>query len=350
MDKLTIDERIKKLIKGEKIDRVPVIPHMEAYAVQLLNMTSKEYYLNPEKAFYAQMWARDLHQHDGGIGYGFPESYVWEFGGEMELPEKPKLAFPRVIKRPVNSIEDIKKIKMPDLDNAPISSRVMKFNKLSYEHGMGVAISAGSPMNIVYALAGDLIFRWFIKEPNAIHELLRISTDYIIATGERYVEEFGAENIGAGISCPMECHALMSPKNFEKFSLPYIKKIYKKYKDLGIRIGSLHLCGDHTKNLKYWKEEIPMEKRTLVTTGYEMDLQYLGDYLGEEHIIGGNLRNTILQKGTPEEVYEEGRRILEKMKYRKGGFVLTPDCTLASETPPINLHAMIKSARDFGTY
>ncbi|CAM2916654.1 uroporphyrinogen decarboxylase family protein [Hathewaya histolytica] len=350
IDKLTIDERMKKLIKGEKIDRVPVIPHMETYAAKICNMTSREYYLNPEKAFVAQMWARDLHQHDGGIGYGFPECHAWEFGGDVEIPQSPRLGYPKIIKRPVSSLEDIKNLRIPNLDDAPIHSRILKFNRLCYEHGFGVGISAGSPMNIAYALAGNLVFRWLIKEPNAIHELLRISTDYLINVAEYYVEEFGSEQIGAGISCPMECHAIMAPKTFEAFSLPYLKEIYEKFSKLGIRIGTVHLCGDHNKNLKYWKEEIPLAKRTLITMGYEMDMQYVGDYLGEDYIIGGNLRNTTLQKGTPEEVYEEAKGIIEKMKHRKGGFVLTPDCTLIAEAPTANLHAMIKAARDFGRY
>lgn len=81
-----------------------------------------------------------------------------------------------------------------------------------------------------------------------------------------------------------------------------------------------------------------------------MDLKDLADYFGENYIIGGNVKNTTLQMGTPDEVYEEARQIIEKMKFNKGGFVLTPDCTLMTTTPAANLYAMIKAARDFGSY
>lgn len=351
IDKLTSEERMKKLILGEKIDRIPVIPHMEAYAAQICNLSAREYYLNPEKAFKAQIWAKNLHKHDGGIGYGLPEAFTMDFGGEVEFPAVPKFSLPRVLKRPILSVQEIKNLNIPNIEVAEGASRILKFNKICYENGLGVGISAGSPMNIVQYIVGtDTLLRWFIKEPNAVHELLKIATEYIIYTAKYYINEFGRGNVSAGMSFPMECNAIMSPKTFEKFSIPYIKKIFEVYKELGIKIGSIHLCGNHKKNLKYWKNEIKIEKRTLITTGYEMDLKDLADYFGEDYIIGGNVKNTTLQRGTPDEVYDEARQIIEKMKFNKGGFVLTPDCTLMTTTPAVNLHAMIKAARDFGSY
>src|SRR3712207_7534346 len=55
-------------------------------SAQICNLSAREYYLNPEKAFKAQIWAKNLHNHDGGIGYGLPEAFTMDFGGEVEFP------------------------------------------------------------------------------------------------------------------------------------------------------------------------------------------------------------------------------------------------------------------------
>lgn len=350
-DRLTAKERMKAIKLKKRPDRVPVIPHMEVYAARICNMSARDYYLNPEMAFEAQRWAKDLHQHDGGIGYGIPEKYAWDFGGEIEFPTSTNKFFPRVIKRPITCAADIEKLKVPSIDNAPGASRNLQHARMCFEQGMGVGVSAGSPMSVVHCLTGsDLLMRWLIKEPELVHRLLRIATDYLISTAERYVEEFGAGNVKAGCSCPMECHAIMSPKTFEKYSLIYIKEIFDKFAHMGINIKTVHLCGNHTKNLSYWKDEIKVHPRTLFTVGYEMDIEHLAKELGEEHMVGGNLRNSILQTGSPREVYEEAGKIVEKMKYTPGGFILTPDCNLSPITPAANVHAMIQAARDFGKY
>ena len=175
------------------------------------------------------------------------------------------------------------------------------------------------------------------------------SSDLIIVA-KRHAELFGAENISAGIACPLECRSIMSSKMFEKFSLPYIKEIYDRFDNMGINISSVHLCGDHTKNLSYWKNDIVLKERTIVTTGTEFDLCDLGEELGESYIIRGNLRNTTLQLGTPEDVYNEAKELIIKMKHFKGGYILTPDCTLSFLTPLKNLTAMINAADDYGAY
>ncbi|MEG0371509.1 MAG: uroporphyrinogen decarboxylase family protein, partial [Clostridium sp.] len=345
------NDRVEKLFKGEEIDRVPVIPHMEAFAGKICNMGTKEFYMNPKSAYEAQVWCEELFSYDGGIGYDIPYGYTQEFGGEIKFLEEPKLSYPKIISRPVNTKDDVEKLILPDVRNSFYGSKVLGFNRRCYENNKGVSISAGSPMNIAQCIVEvGTLMRWIRKEPNLVHQIMRISTDYIISLAQEHVREFGARNVSAGMSCPMECHSMMSPKTFEKFSLPYIKEIYDKFSDMGISIDSVHLCGDHKKNLGYWKNDIILKERTLITVGTEFDLSKLGEELGEKYIIGGNLKNITLQTGSPRDVYNEARGLIEEMKYFKGGYILTPDCTLSYLTPSANLYAMIKASRDFGVY
>lgn len=347
VNELKSEERMSRLINGLKIDRVPVIPHMEAFAGKVCNMGTKEYYLNPKSAYYAQSWCEEMFGYDGGVGYGIPYGFTQEFGGSIEYLENPKLSFPKILRKPINSCEDVEKLKIPDIKTSYVGSRIIEFNKLAYENGKNISITAGSPMNIAHCIAGtELLMRWIIKEPDLVHKIMRICTDYILENAKEHVNLFGAKNIGAGMSCPIECNDIMSPKNFEKFSLPYIKEIYDKFDEMGIRIGGIHLCGNHRKNLNYFKNDLNLKPRTLITVGTEFNMRDLAKELGEDYIIGGNLKNSLLQTGRPEEVYKEAVKMINEMKYNKGGYILTPDCTLSYLTPSANLYAMIKASKN----
>lgn len=344
---LKSEDRMNRLISGLNIDRVPVIPHMEAFAGKICNMGTKEYYLNPKSAYYAQTWSEEIFGYDGGVGYSIPYGYTQEFGGTIEYLESPKLSYPKILKKPVNSCEDVEKLKIPDIKTSYVGSRVVEFNKLAHKNGKNITITAGSPMNIAHCIAGtELLMRWIIKEPDLVHRIMRLCTDYILENAKEHIKLFGEKNIGAGMACPIECNDIMSPKSFEKFSLPYLKEIYEKFDEMGIKIGGIHLCGNHNKNINYFKYDLNLKPRTLITVGSEFNMRELGKLLGEDFIIGGNLKNSLLQNGRPQEVYKEAFDMINTMKYNPGGYVLTPDCTLSYLTPTANLYAMIKASKD----
>jgi len=343
--------RMKALVMKSGLDRVPVIMSMGAYAAYISNMSSYEYYMNPKKAYEAQMWAKHLHQHDGGLSYNIPNSLVWDFGGVIEIPKSPRIALPKVIKRVVECPKDLENFKIPDLKTSIPAMKRKEFNKILIENGFGVSVSGGSPMGVAASIVGvELIMRWMYKEPELVHRLLRISTDYILKSADDTIAEFGVENCSAFSTYPNECHALISPKTFEKYSLPYVKEIHEKLIDKGIKKWTIHLCGDHTKNLDYWVKDIKLHPRSCITIGHEMDIEHVAKVFGEDHIIGGNINTTLLQLGSANEVYMEAKNIINKMKYHPGGFILAPACALSPITPPINLYAMLKAAIDFGTY
>lgn len=350
-DRLTRAERMKALLTRKGLDRIPVNAGASVYAAAISGMYARDYYLEPEKAMEAGLWALALHQYDGTPSYNIPDWSGWDFGGEMVFPASPVISLPYLSKRAVQEPGDVEKLQMPDLDRAPAISRMLRFARLTREKGFGVSIPAGSAMGIAGAVIGpERMMRWLKKEPELIHRVLRLATDFLLTIADRYIFEFGALNCAAFSTYPLECHALISHRDFANFSLPYIKEIHQKLLDKGIKKWIVHLCGDHTNNLPYWTGEIPLAPRTVFHLGHEADIEYFAGALGEDHIIGGNIHTTLLQTGSANQVYEAARQVIEKMKYHPGGFILMPDCALPALTPPVNVHAMLQAARDFGRY
>lgn len=348
---LTPNERMKALVLKKGLDRVPVNPSVSLHAAAISNMSAREFYLEPEKALQAQLWAMELYQYDSVPSYGIPDWSGWDFGGDLQFPTSPRISLPILSKHAVEKPQDVENLRLPNLETAPAVSRMHQFARLARAKGYSASIPGGSPMGIAGAIVGlDLLLRWSHKEPELLHRVLRLATDYLLQIADQYITEFGSENCSVFSTYPLECHALVSPKVFEKFSLPYVKEICVKLKSRGIKKWGFHLCGDHTRNLHLWTEVISPEPGSTITIGHEMDIQQVARAFGEHIIIGGNIPTTLLQLGSPEEVLEASRVVIEKMKNHPGGFILMPACALPPLTPPVNVLAMVKAVTLYGQY
>ncbi|OLS02671.1 uroporphyrinogen decarboxylase family protein [Tissierella creatinophila] len=348
---LTTVERMKGLIMKTKIDRIPMNPFASTYTALISNHTAREYYLNPEIALKSHINSIMLHKYDAKPGYGVPNWQTLDFGGELEFSFKNKAALPKVVKYPIETVEDILKINMPNIESAPMASRMIRFAELSIENGFGYGVPAGSALTGVEALIGaDKLLRSMVKDPKLIHSLMRISTDYILKIAKYMIDRFGIEKVSAFSAYPLESHALISPKYFDEFSLPYTKEIIDTLQKWGVESMIVHLCGDHTNNLDYWIKDIKLPKRTIIAVGTEMDIVKTAEYLGDDYIMGGNVKNITLSNEHPDKVYEESKEIINKMKDFPGGFILMPDCGLSPLTPACNIDAMLRAVRDFGRY
>ncbi|MDY6835732.1 MAG: uroporphyrinogen decarboxylase family protein [Chloroflexota bacterium] len=351
-DKLEPMERMKALVSRQGLDRVPVMPMALGYTAKISGMTLKEFYMQPEKAFRAQGLAAELHGYDiTGPSYMFLDWEGWEFGGEMSFPESFKQGGPTLSKSPVEKPEDVEKLQIPDPRTSTKAVPLfLQAGRMLRGMGLPATISIGSPTNAAAAIVGkDKMIRWYFKEPELVHTVMRKATDFILKTADCFIEEFGAANCAASQGLPLDSNLLISAQTFEKFSYPYIKEIHEKLLAKGIGSFFIHLCGDHTANLPYWKD-IPLAPRSIISIGSQTDIEDTARAFGDQHIVAGNVPTSILQTGSPEDVMEACKVCIEKGKNLPGGFALMPECELPPLAPPANVHAMLKAAREYGAY
>ncbi len=351
-DRLTSAQRMRALAMGSGLDRVPIIPMASTYTAARAGLPLKEFYLDPQKCLQVQLDALARHGYDGAPSYGVPEWSGWDFGGDLWFPQEQQDFLPYLSRRAVQDAADVETLRQPEPRLAPAAGRLLAFYRLARAKGIpGVSLPGSSPMGIACSIAGpDLLLRWFYKEPALVHQLLRKATDYLLAVTEMLIEEFGAENCAAFSTYPVEAHAVISPKIFERFSVPYVRELHEKLIAKGIGKWLIHLCGDHTRNLPHWKESIPLAPRTVFSVGHEMDLAATAAFFGSDHIVAGNIPTTTLLLGSAAEIHALCRETLEKMKHHPGGFILAPACVLPTRTPPENVQAMVEAAKTFGSY
>ena len=350
-DSMSPQERMKRLMAGEAVDRVPFNSSASGFSARILGIDRGRFYRNPERAFEAGMAFIEAYPWTNSKpSYGWADRGAWEFGGGVIWPDNDESAAPRstgpVISDPalVDSLPD------PDPETAGMMPLLDRFNAISREHGLPAALPGGTPTTLSTAIVGDATYmRWTIRHPEAVHKLQRKVTDFLIRVAGRTIATYGAENCSVSCGVPMDSNLLMSPKTFERFSKPYIKEILGFYLDKGVRSFVVHLCGDHTANLVHWRD-IPLPPRTIFSIGHEMDLEATGRFIGREHILAGNISTSLLQAGSSEEVYDDAVRCLKAGKEHAGGFILMPACELPPNSPFENVEAVARAVFEHGYY
>lgn len=343
--------RIGVLKQGRYPDRVPISLSLSSYAPKIFGISAKEFYLNPETAFEANSRLMEIFPADTEIGYTVPDSICMDFGGEVYFGES-CLECPKSIKIPAETEEELLNLKIPDPYVAPGASREFAYAKIRKKNGLsGAGMALSSPFRQSVEVIGiNNLMRWMRKKPELVHYTCELIVEYSLRKAEMYIEEFGTEGLSNAFSYPMESHHLISPKSFREFSAPYAKRLHKELEKMGVKSFSEHLCGNHRENLWFWREALELPEHSMITVGDELSMEEISEGIGARHIIGGNVGTEILQLGTSKEVYLESKNLIERMKYREGGFVLAASCVISTAIPSENIIAMIRAVEDFGSY
>ena len=343
-------DRAEALLRGEKVDRVPLYHFLLGFCARNVGYKTADMYANPRKSFQAQLWTFEQYGIDGGPDYGYASYGGWEFGGEIKMPEGEWQQAPSHVSFPVNTEEDMAALAMPDVRTAGSLPLAMEFSKLQQKHGKPITVTLGGN----FSVAGNIcppstLCRWMLKKPDAAHRLLRIASDHMLDVVRYWADTFGAENVIPNLWEPMAANDIISPKQFEKFALPYIKDTNEKILAMGVKHILYHICGEQNANMPLWAQ-IPMGDPGMVTFGHQVKLSKAIEYFGDSCIILGNVLPALIQTGTPQQVYDACRDCILEARDAPRGFMLMPGCELPPMSPFFNVYMMKKAVEDFGYY
>jgi len=135
---------------------------------------------------------------------------------------------------------------------------------------------------------------------------------------------------------------LISPAMYERFALPYEKRVADEAHRLGLP-HALHICGNTTRILG-----------AMVRTGTDcLELDYKTDtsaahavLKGKVTLIGNIDPSGVLRWGTVQKVEEETRAVCRTFADTPR-FILNAGCAIPQGTPGENIRAMVRVAREF---
>jgi len=136
----------------------------------------------------------------------------------------------------------------------------------------------------------------------------------------------------------------MSGKQFETFYWPTLKKVMMGLIEEGL-VPLPFAEGDYLPRLDIIKD---MPKGKVLWYFEVMDMGRAKKVLGNRACIAGNLPVSVLCTGTPQEVKEGCRKLIETCA-PGGGYILTGSASM-NEGKPENLRAMMEAAKEYGRY
>lgn len=339
---------MKENYNNENTSIVSFFSNGALYAGKQKGLSSEEFYFDMGKSYIAQKEIYKMHGSDDLPYYDLPHGEILDLGGQLIIPKSLNLQLPIVKKFPINSLDEAKSYTLPPINKRKFTNlRTKFFEFVTNKEGLCVSISAGSPFSILgYMVDPNLLMRWMVKEPEIVENLLDKSIQYLCETADIYIEKFGLENCSVHSNYPFESNDLISPKHFEKFALPAMIDIHEKLRSKGLKNYSIHLCGNHNKNLQYFKE-LKLEDGSFISCDEKNDLKKVSKILGTKYKYGGNISTRLLIEGNPEEVFEQSSKIIQEMIHNEGGFALMPSCDLPINSNPKNLNAMLRAIKQF---
>lgn len=328
-----------------------------SHAAKVFNISRYDAYTNPELGVKITLAANELYGLDAFCGWGHAVLFVDDYGGKIKWPTGWTDA-PYVEEYPLKTPEDIEKLEVKDVDELSKGPTYAKLWK-ALETAEKLLGRFFTPWSLVHSpydcarnfLGDDKLLRWTVKEPKLIHTLLKKCLEHDVNVVAAVLRKYGRCSIETG--SVFANSELLSPKHCREFNIIYLKEMLKRVLTAGAGPGIfIHLCGDHSLDWRLHKDVqvTPQTTMHVANDGREpMDLTEVIKVFGKKCVIRGNVSTNLMLHGTPKEVYEEAKRQILAYQNSPRGFVLGLSCELPGDTPPVNVHALVKATRDLGS-
>jgi len=353
-------------------DRVPVLPALgHRFLVPVTGTRFRDYYADPETMLRTQILAQkwlmenirtDAHAITGpwvGAWTDFQNTFeAGSLGVEIVFPDDD---IPWVGPGWVKDEYDLRRLEAMDFVRTGLNVRQIDYRrammavaeKYPVRFRGGPVFYPGENPSLThtsdgpFGVAGDLmgnteIFLACAERPDFVRELLRIVTDKLIAWLDFCAEE---ENLPRppGLAWTDDLAVSLSRLMFEEIVLPSEKRLRDHFEGWAM----LHMCGRSDHLLEVFRDGLRIHE--LQGFGWEVDLDRVAETLGGRVVLLGNVNPMLIHSGTPAEVREATRRVIEKLAPGRG-FIVQDGNNIPPGSPIENINAMMEAAERYGRY
>lgn len=357
-------ERIRKAVRCEEVDRIPVAPCGNAYYARVSHMQMKEYITDFDKACDANLEELKRIDADATQNVIFsPYLLGTQWLSKTALPGKEldDNAMWQIVESEnmkFEEYEDIKKIGWDAWQKKFIAERCdnnwenlapfFEANPRSYQkfHEAGIPCICDFLMitPFEYFCGGRSLEAFFMddlmEEPELMHEIFDMVLEHNMKAYRQQIADTHATGvwIGGWRSGP----ELVSPAMFEEFVWPSFKAYYQLCLDTGV-LPLFHLDSSWDLVLEKFKE---LEEKTYVLAlDSKTDIRKARKVLGKNVCILGDVPCELMTYGTPEEVADYVTRLLDDIG--PWGVIIATGCDIPSDAKPENVEAMSRAAHEY---
>lgn len=400
-------KRVQDAIALQKPDRVPLVPVIETFPLFYTGITLKEAMNDYDKAVKAfdkflvdfepdLAWgpitiypAKVLERLDLKClrwpGHGLPDNGMYQFveGEHMKADEYDEFIYDpthfiltKYLPRMFGSLRALEKLPpmrdsiwlgwlgtipafaMPEIQDVlktlmeaaeelaiwykVLSEQTEKWRKMGYPMAYGGFTYAPYDLlaDTLRGTRGSMLDLY--RQPDKMLKAIEKMTPISIEMGLRAARDSGVPF--PSIWLHKGCAGLMSDEQFQKFYWPSLRDQIVGFIDAGMT-PIVWIEGDYTPRLKYLTD-VPRGK---VVYHFEVvDVVKAKETLGGIACINGGVPNSLLISGTPDEVKDYCKMLIDILG-KDGGFMMETGALL-DEAKPENVKAMFEFTKEYGVY
>ena len=335
---LTPRERFGLLVIDEPQDRVPVFPLVTAHAARVARIPIRDYYTDGAAMARSQLVAQETYGIDF-ISFFSEVGLVAEaLGSQYDYPEDD---LPLLVRPKWTELAQLDDRIADPLRDGRLQVYIDAVDYAYEARGDTVPILAYVPAPFTTAqqlVDQEAFLLGLLTEPERVKELL--------AYAARSVMRFCRAIIGAGglpiLVDPLASGSVISAEHYREFALPSEADVirYLHRYDLDV---VLHICGDTRATIG-----------TMPETGADLlsidriDVPDAVAGAGERCRIIGNYDTSAILLSDPATVAREVSVMVEAGRHCPKGFVAATGCEVPVETPPDNVRAFVRAAKEAG--
>ena len=363
-------KRVEAARRLEKPDRVPVLPAIaHRFLIPQVGTKFRDYYADPEvmlrTQILAQKWLLENIRTDAysitgpwvGAWTDFQNNFeAGSLGCEVIFPEDD---IPWVGPGWVKTEADLRRLEAMDFIHSGLNAKQIAYRRRMIDIASkyparfkggpvfypGAQASLSHTSDGPFGVAGDLmgkteIFLAVAERPDFVRELLRIVTDKLIAYLDFCWEE---EKLPTprDFAWTDDLAVSLSAETYRDIVLPFEKRLRFHFDG---RV-SLHMCGRSGHLLDIFVDELRIHE--FQGFGYEVDLERIAEVMGGKVVLLGNVNPMLIHSGTPAQVREATRRVIEVLAPLRG-FIVQDGNNIPPGSPLENINAMMEAAEMYG--
>ncbi|MDO4754257.1 MAG: uroporphyrinogen decarboxylase family protein [Bacillota bacterium] len=312
-------------------DRVFFLPDMATNGLKFFGYKSYDVYTSPEKQLQLSKKMNEMFESD--FSYSFCDGAIFCETLGLELL-KPDYDFPSVMSHPVQSVEDLRAMRVPNpYRDGRMPVNLESLGRIAGEIDKPLYVSIQGPFTLAVQLAGAThLLRSIIKNPEYVKEILAFTLETVLAYAVA-VDKAGASYI----SIAEPGTVTLSPENFKKYVIPSVNRIFDS---LDCWKG-MHICGDTS----HFLDLMLSCHLDAVSLDQIMDYREVIHRIPRDKVLIGNLDPiALIGRGTPEEIARRTKELCREMDGH-ANFLCALGCNCLNDTPDVNLQTAIRTAR-----
>ncbi len=334
-------ERLAALARGEPLDRLPCVPIVGNTGARVIGARVSDFRGNGRLIAEAQVAAYRLFRYDTVRIFTDLFTQAEAMGAKVVYPED-ETAY--LVAPALTDLSRLDRLRVPDPRKEGNLPQFLEAMKIALDAiGGEVAVTGaltGPFTNSSFLVGAEEIARLTLRAPKTVHRLCEISLEANL----RYAEAMLELGCTPSLTDPMSSCSVISPRAFAEFSLPYLKRLTDYIHSRGKRV-TLHICGD---TRPIWEAMVEAGADCL-SLDNDVDLAEAKAKVGARVRLMGNVRpSEIMLQGSPADVRRAVIACVRKAHDSPLGYIVASGCSLATETPFANIHAMMDTVRDIG--